>query len=96
MDPPNQPAPMYTASPIQPAAQQPEGAVPNEKQPFPAQQQQQQFVPVVPVNNAPPRNFYQNATPIVALREFPAVVDCPRCGVREMTVVTPETGNTTK
>ncbi|KUJ23058.1 uncharacterized protein LY89DRAFT_679875 [Mollisia scopiformis] len=54
------------------------------------QQPQQSYPPQdapkqgVPQNNAP-RNNYQMATPLASLQQGPAPVDCPICGVREMT-----------
>jgi len=32
------------------------------------------------------RNTYASSTPLPSLQKMPAVVDCPVCGVREMTV----------
>jgi len=86
----NHPAPAYLTSPIKYAAQQPEGTGPYEKHGFPAQQQQ---VVTASLNYAPPRNFYQCAKPLDSLQQYPAVIDCPRCGVREMTIATPESGS---
>ncbi|TVY83202.1 hypothetical protein LSUE1_G001688 [Lachnellula suecica] len=38
-----------------------------------------------PQPNAAPRNNYQIATPLASLQQGPAPIDCPVCGVREMT-----------
>ncbi|KAN0119699.1 LITAF-like zinc ribbon domain containing protein [Hyaloscypha variabilis] len=33
----------------------------------------------------PQKNNYQNATPLASLQQTPAAIDCPACGVRELT-----------
>ncbi|TVY20681.1 hypothetical protein LARI1_G001195 [Lachnellula arida] len=58
-----------------------------------AQEQQQQKGAHPPVA---PRNNYQNATPLGSLQQGPAVVDCPVCGVREMTRTEFVSGATTQ
>lgn len=59
-------------------------------------QQPQQQVPQVVLANVPQGNVYLAATPIPALQSYPAVIDCPRCGARAMTIAEPESGNTTQ
>ena len=44
---------------------------------------------------APPRNNYQMAVPLANLQQGAAPVDCPICGVREMTKTEYVTGGTT-
>jgi hypothetical protein len=55
---------------------------------------QQPPIVTAPVNHAPPRNAYQCAKTLDSLQIFPAVIDCPRCGIRETTIATPASGNT--
>jgi len=62
---------------------------------MPQQQMPQQQQPQVIYTNVPQGNLYLAATPIPALQSYPAVIDCPRCGARAMTVAEPESGNTT-
>lgn len=57
----------------------------------PQQQQQQQ-----PIIQASQGNNYPTSTPIPSLQQSPAPVDCPVCGVREMTITNPETGGYTQ
>ncbi|TVY51768.1 hypothetical protein LCER1_G004976 [Lachnellula cervina] len=45
---------------------------------------------------AAPRNNYQIATPLGSLQQGPAPVDCPVCGVREMTRTEFVSGGTTQ
>jgi hypothetical protein len=45
---------------------------------------------------APRRNNYQIATPLASLQQDPAPVDCPICGVREMTRTEFVNGGTTQ
>lgn len=49
-----------------------------------------------PAQAAPPRNNYQMATPLPSLQQGPAPVDCPVCGVREMTRTEFISGGTTQ
>lgn len=42
----------------------------------------------------PPRNNYQIATPLGSLQQDPVPVDCPICGVREMTRIEFVSGGT--
>jgi len=44
----------------------------------------------------PPKNTYQNATPLASLQQGPSPVDCPLCGVREVTRVEYVTGGYTQ
>jgi len=44
----------------------------------------------------PPKNNYQNATPLASLQQGPAPVDCPVCNVREMTRTEYVSGGTTQ
>ncbi len=44
----------------------------------------------------PPKNNYQMATPLASLQQTPAPVDCPACGVREMTRTEYVSGRTTQ
>ncbi|TVY34863.1 hypothetical protein LOCC1_G007261 [Lachnellula occidentalis] len=57
-----------------------------------AEEQQQQKGVNPP---AAPRNNYQMATPLGSLQQGPAPVDCPVCGVREMTRTEFVSGGTT-
>lgn len=45
---------------------------------------------------AQPKNNYQMATPLASLQQSPAPVDCPACGVREMTNTSYASGGTTQ
>jgi hypothetical protein len=82
-------AQLYTSDPnmFQGNIQQPQPAVYQDKQQF---VQQQQAV------GAPRANQYQNATPLASLQQYPAPIDCPVCGVREMTIVTLKIGGYTQ
>jgi len=55
-------------------------------------QQQQSYQQ--PPNTEGRKNHYQNATPLGSLQQSPAPVDCPRCGVRELTRVEYVSGGT--
>lgn len=46
--------------------------------------------------NGAQRNQYGNATPLASLQQAPAPVDCPICGVREMTRTEFTSGGTTQ
>lgn len=74
-----------------------QSAMPQQQPPQQPQQppQPQQQVPQVIYANVPQGNVYLAATPIPALQSYPAVIDCPRCGARAMTIAEPESGNTT-
>jgi len=43
----------------------------------------------------PQRNHYPTATPLASLQQAPTPVDCPLCGVREMTVTEYKAGGYT-
>ena len=49
------------------------------------------------VNKAPMQqmNQYKNATPLASIGQGPTPVDCPSCGVRAVTRVEYQSGNTT-
>ncbi|KKK22827.1 hypothetical protein P175DRAFT_0506257 [Aspergillus ochraceoroseus IBT 24754] len=77
------PVPPYEQQPLQnlpPANQQPNSVAPGTQM-----QPPQQY--------APPSS-YASAAPLQSLQRSPAPVDCPVCGVREMTRVEAVTGNT--
>jgi hypothetical protein len=42
-------------------------------------------IPQQEMKAAPQMNNYQNAIPLASLQQTPTVVDCPACGMREMT-----------
>jgi hypothetical protein len=56
---------------------------------------QQGFPQGVP-QQTPPKNNYLMATPLASLQQSPSPVDCPVCGVREMTRVEFVPGGTTQ
>jgi hypothetical protein len=80
----------YANSQGQPLQQQ-QGQFPQQQyqQQYPQQQQQhpqqQQFV-----------GQYPNAIPLASLQQVPALIDCPLCRVRQMTIVHEETGGYTQ
>jgi len=63
--------------------------------PQPSYHQQEAPKQGFPQNNAS-RNNYQTATPLASLQQGPAPVDCPACGVREMTRTEFVSGGTTQ
>jgi len=89
-----QPAPGYTSNAHIQQVQQPPGAVLTDKQQYAPQVQQQQYQQ--PVQVQAPASNYQTAMPLASLQAFPAPVDCPVCGVRQMTAVSEEIGGYTQ
>jgi lipopolysaccharide-induced tumor necrosis factor-alpha factor len=76
-----QPQQGYPQTPQDYAQNQQNYAQPQQPQQGYSQDQQKGFPP----QNAAARNNYQIATPLASLQQGPAPVDCPVCGVREMT-----------
>lgn len=66
----------------------------NDKTQYTAEAQPQQ--PQQPMTELRQGNNYQTATPIASLQQVSAPVDCPVCGVRQMTITNPETGGYTQ
>jgi hypothetical protein len=54
----------------------------NQTHPFHAMAEE---TPQQEMKATPQMNNYQNATPLASLQQMPTVVDCPACGMREMT-----------
>jgi hypothetical protein len=90
----------YQAQQPNPSQYEKQSALPQQQPPQQQQQPPQQQQPGQPqqqviYTNVPQGNVYLAATPIAALQSYPAVIDCPRCGARAMTIAEPESGNTT-
>jgi len=87
-----QPHPTYAQNPNPQGFAQNNYAQPPPPEGHYAQEQQQQKGANAP---AAPRNNYQIATPLGSLQQGPSPVDCPVCGVREMTRTEFVSGGTT-
>jgi len=86
------PVPPYQESYDQTAApQQPYGTEAQKSAPMVSQQG---FIQQ-PMQGQPPQSQYRTATPLQSLSSNPVPVDCPQCGVRQLTRVEFENGNTT-